>query len=293
MKDLLGGWHRGFSRCTFLSLKGPAIEVKNTQNSLKPHSFSMRGLLRVSGLWLALLCGLNGAVWAANISITPTRVILSPEQKSASLSFINRGDKPLTLQIFLKSWQQDEVGRSLTEDSRELVVFPKMLTVEPGQQRPIRLGFQGQWPTVERSFRIFADELPNLDIETGALGVVFPVRLSIPVFVREKAQAQEPQMQLKMADIQAGQLRVQISNQGTQHIAVEQIQAELLDAKGRSVGTLEEAGGRVLAQHAVFFELSISPDLCQQVRSAQIQAKAQSVTQSQTFTLSVRDCKTE
>jgi len=233
-----------------------------------------------------LIVCLNAPAWAANISITPTRIILHPQQNTASLTFTNRGEKPLTLQIFVKSWTQDPNGASITEDNRELVVFPKMLRLEGGQARPIRLGFQQTWPEIERSFRIFADELPTVDVETGVVGVIFPVRLSIPVFVRSQAENLEAEMDLIAANIKAGQLRVQIQNQGKQHFALNAIEAQLLDKNGHTLAVLKTQGGRVLAEHSVFFSLPIEAAICAQVYAAEIQATHQKVSKNRRFELS-------
>ncbi len=234
---------------------------------------------------LLMIC-LSLPVCAANISVTPTRIILHPTQNTAFLTFTNRSAKPLSLQIFVKSWAQTADGESVIEDSRELVVFPKMLHLDSGQARPIRLGFQGNFSEVERAFRIFADELPSVDIETGAVGVIFPVRFSIPVFVRAQDDELEAEMDLTAAHIKDGALHVEVQNQGVQHIALNSLEARLLDKNGQLLAVLQSQGGRVLARYSVFFKLPIEAQLCAQVNVAEIQAISKKVSKNRRFALS-------
>lgn len=227
---------------------------------------------------------------AANLAISPTSITLHPKKDTASLTFTNRDAKPVTLQLFLKTWHQDEVGKTLLSDSRDVVVFPKMLKIEPGQERPIRVGFRGQWPEIERSFRVFADELPQIDVEEGTTGVVFPVRLSIPLFVRDQAENVDPKIEIEAIQTHQGQLRIGIRNHARQHVAIIKILAQLSRANGQSLTELEDVGGRILAHGKVFFDIPLEAQTCRQVHRAALTLTMGQATHEQTLDLSARDC---
>jgi|GEM_PF-2022725 len=243
-------------------------------------------------LWLlfAVLCA---PVEAANLSVTPTRLVLSETTNTATLTFTNHSQQPMSLQIFMKAWDQDENGQSLLTDSREVVVFPKMLVIEPGQARPVRLGFQGQWPAHEATFRIFADELPRINIQTGSTGVVFPVRISIPVFVRKQADVPEPNLVIAGAELRAGGLRVSIQNAGQHSFAVSPVTATLFDGKDQTIGVLEDKGWHVLAEHVVHFRMPLDKALCGRVRAVSIRAQADAVVKTQRYPLPVQECQSD
>lgn len=223
--------------------------------------------------FLMLLAVFN--VSATTLSLTPTSLLLSPEQNNAVLNFSNRGDNAVTLQIFVKSWTQDEEGKTQVAESRDLVVFPKLLTLKAGQERPIRIGYQGEWPEIEQSYRIFADEVSTPQVQPGAVGVVFPVRISVPVFVRQQRTAQEPQWQIESAAISEGILQTKIHNVGRQHLTLTRIEVDLFSAQGKRLEPLQSAGGRVLAQGRVNFSLPLQEQDAKQIAEVEVRTYAQ------------------
>lgn len=240
-------------------------------------------------MYVLLLCMLNIPAYAAKLSITPTSIVLHPQQRTAALNFTNLANKPVTLQIFFKSWKQSEGGKMQLRNSREVIVFPRILKIAPGRERPIRIGFRGRWPRVERGFRIFADELPDINIKSGT-GVIFPVRLSIPLFVRNQAAAVPVNISIIRAFLENGQIRLTIRNNATQHVAINKIQAQIYDQRGRLLKQQTDAGGRVLAKSQVFFDLAVPTNVCRQVRSVKIELTAQRSKLQKRFNLNPRGC---
>ncbi|SEH05020.1 fimbrial biogenesis chaperone [Candidatus Venteria ishoeyi] len=239
---------------------------------------------------LLLLSYFSLPVFSANLAISPTSVVLSPKHNTSSLTFTNRSNKPVNLQLFLKTWHQDELGKTQLSDSRDVVVFPKMLKIEPGQERPIRVGFRGKWPKIERSFRIFADELPTFNAEKGTTGVFFPVRLSIPLFVRDQSDVLSPEIKLDSAQTYQGQLRLGVQNQGRQHVALSKISVKLQDQHGQTIGDLQDSGGRILAQGLVFFDIPLAVGVCKKLHTAVFEVKIGQDIHEQQLELNKQDC---
>ena len=230
-----------------------------------------------------LLCfGISQSLSAAGLTITPTKLDIFPAQKSAVLKLFNKKDKAVRLQVFIKAWSQDSDGKTVLSDSKNLVVYPKLLSIAAKGERPIRVGFQGDFLPTEQAFRLLIDELPEVSKKSG-IGVIMPVRLSIPVFLNNSNQGSKTQFKIISAQKQGHYLRVGVHNQGSRHFMLKQVQAELFGTKHRALGEIKTAGWYVLAQGKIFFNLKWTNTLCKQVQQLKLKAVLKNQTQLAEF----------
>src|SRR5574337_916445 len=99
--------------------------------------------------------------FSANFSISPTSLELSGGVKSGVFSVKNGGTDKLNVQISLKEWAQDADGKDVYTDTKDIVFFPKIMTVEPGEQRAIRIGAKAPAALREKTYRLFVEEIPS------------------------------------------------------------------------------------------------------------------------------------
>ena len=124
------------------------------------------------------------AATAANFTVTPTEVNLSPSATSALVTVRNGGKVPLRFEITLVSWSEDEHGTMALNPSSDVTFFPKLVELPPGASRNIRIGINaGTARDVELSFRLFVEELPDQSAP-AANAVALRTKVGIPVFVR-------------------------------------------------------------------------------------------------------------
>jgi len=225
----------------------------------------------------ALYLILNHSVSAAGLTVSPTKLHIFPTQKSAVLKLVNKKDKAVRLQVFIKAWSQDDNGKTVLSDSKNLVVYPKLLSIAAKGERPIRVGFQGKFLPTEQAFRLLIDELPDVSKKQG-IGVVMPVRLSIPVFLNNSNQTEKPKFEIFSAQKQGEYLQVSIHNQGSQHFMLKQLKAQLWGRNQSTLDDIEAAGWYVLAQGKVFFNLTWTDKVCQQVQKLTLSTMAVSGT---------------
>ena len=101
-------------------------------------------MTRTSLFRLALL----GLIWggqagyaeASAFNVSPTRVMLAPGSTSAVLTLTNDSTHAIRFQLSAFAWDQTEDGRMTLADTKDIVFYPPLVTIEPRQSRRIRVG---------------------------------------------------------------------------------------------------------------------------------------------------------
>lgn len=146
---------------------------------------------------------------------------LQPDTPAGALWLSNTGNETLHAQVRVFRWTQVD-GADTLEASRELIVSPPMLAIEPGQRQLVRVIRQGAIPTgSESAYRLVVDELPvNSDAPDAKQGLRFVLRYSIPVFV-EPADGTKLQATLRARFVAGSDgPTLQVHNSGTSHAQV-------------------------------------------------------------------------
>src|SRR5581483_7908699 len=99
-----------------------------------------------------------------------------------------------------------ETDLSATDD---LAIFPRVLTIEPQQERRVRVAAATAFTPSEKSYRLFVEELPPLDTVStspSGSGVQMLTRYSIPIFLHSgKGEARS---QIDAATLEGDHLNV-------------------------------------------------------------------------------------
>lgn len=168
------------------------------------------------GLFL-LVAGVS-VVSAASIGVSPVRATLSADQKVEAITVRNSGTEPMSVQMEVMNWSQQD-GEDVFTATREVLANPPIFTVPPGGSQLIRAGLR-RAPDARRelTYRIFLQELPpppNPDFS----GAKMLMRLSLPVFVLP-ALAAEPVLRWKAAHTSDGALKISLTNIGNAHVQI-------------------------------------------------------------------------
>ncbi|WMJ68505.1 molecular chaperone [Stenotrophomonas sp. 24(2023)] len=169
---------------------------------------------RATGVALLLTLGLAATAAAAtSLQVAPTSLQLEPRQRAAELWLGNSGTAPVTLQVRMFRWVQQD-GQEQLLPTEELIASPPMQTLAAGQQQLVRVMRQGtDAPARQLHYRMIVDEVP--DLSTRASGMQFVLRYSIPVFVQPAGDATlAPQLQAQLVTLDDGRHGVEIRNTG-------------------------------------------------------------------------------
>lgn len=174
-----------------------------------------------------------GSAWAGNFQVSPVVVALTTDARSSLVAIRNQSDEVLRLQVKTHGWQQSTAGEMLLAPTEELIVFPTLLQLKPGETRNVRIGLADSAAAkgaIERSFRVFVEELPPLRAVGALPGIRVLTRMGIPIFVGGK----DARHRLELGDAAAtdGHLTFALRNRGDAHVMTRQMEASLLDGSG-------------------------------------------------------------
>lgn len=165
-----------------------------------------------------------GAQQPGSLLIWPVNPVIEGDARAAALWLENPGKSPITLQVRIYAWAQQD-GRNVYAPQDEVIGTPPIVSIEPGQRQLVRLTRTTPPPAIaETPYRIVVDEVPtaNASVAPGA-SVSFRMRYSLPLFSYSprgngKARLPAPAPQISWrAGADAGDRFLEIRNDGTGH----------------------------------------------------------------------------
>ena len=246
-------------------------------------------LTRAQVIWChaAFLLFLPSLVFAGSFRVVPIKLYLDARSKTEVLKILNEGDKKVTVQLNAKGWSQDETGKDVYEEKKDIVFFPKITDIEKGEERIVRVGYQGKTAaSVEKTYRLFLAELPV--VKPGELALKFALRLSIPIFVKPQKEIKEWAIDgLKLSE---KTLTVKVKNSGNTHISVSKITAMGFDDSGKEVFSREIAGWYALAGGSKPFAVGVSREECMGVKTIKVTVEVKKTTKESTLDVDKNMC---
>lgn len=156
---------------------------------------------------------------AANLSIDPIRIELSPEQQTAAINVRNDSDQPTSIQMQAVAWSQLD-GKDIYTPTRELLVSPPIVTIAPKSEQVIRAALRRKADVAnELTYRIYLQELPSQP-QPGFTGLQLALRIGLPVFVKPQTGKATPKMVWSIARAPDNNLKITLQNQGNAHVQV-------------------------------------------------------------------------
>ena len=193
--------------------------------------------MRVTRFFVLLTALLSPHLWAANVGVTPVAIHMGGEVNRATVSVVNHGTEPVTMQAETIVWTRvngvDEYG-----DTSHVMVNPAVFTIEPGASQIVRVGLrQRNEQAVEATYRLVLREVPvalaGAQSEGSAVRVLVAMRL--PIYVAPDQVVQDQQWRVQES---GDSVQVSLQNDGNVHYKVGGI---------RMLSNAAEAGSPALA----------------------------------------------
>lgn len=215
-------------------------------------------------LWLLLIIFVSSPIYAGSFKVFPLKLELDQNTKTTLFKITNTGNNQVTVQLEVVKWFQNEKGEDRYEPTRDIVYFPKIVKVDAGQQRIIRLGYRGKKNVIkEKTYRIFAQELPELGEQKSALK--FSLRFSVPIFVDVADNIpQSPIARLQGVSLLNGKLQVQVKNDGDKHLVVKSVNVSGVRYDGQQLFEAKSGGWYVLPEVTKPFLVNMPENECRQ-----------------------------
>ena len=228
---------------------------------------------------------------AATFSVDPNTVTLATSNASASIAVTNQSQDPLRLQLTGFAWHQSASGEMQLSAAQDLVFFPDLVTLKPGETRRIRVGVTSPATPVEQSYRIFLQELPSLESVKNpkSASIAIRVKVGVPIFLSPTVPAVQ-KGSVENASVRDGVLAFDVRNDGNVHFAISQAHVTARSASGGDAFSKDVTGWYVLPGETRHFALPIAKAACDELKTLTVQVDANPVKFGQTFTDIHKQC---
>lgn len=228
----------------------------------------VRMLLIGIGL-VALLCLHATAAWASSVIVTPVRVQLSEEKRSELLEFRNTGKETARFQAQAEAWYESTDGQTKLVPTRDLLFFPSLIEIKPGETRRIRVSSAVRPGPVERTYRLLVDEFPSAPVP-GVVQVL--TRLSLPIFVQPPNPRPKPSISVQL---EHGKVRVLLANQGNAYFKADSVRVVARSKSGEVLFDKSLRGWYVLAGGQRGYTLEVPDGACASIAQLNTTARTE------------------
>lgn len=225
----------------------------------------------VAACWTFLACA--QALAGGEFAVSPLRVDLGPKARSAAVTVTNEGKEKVNFQLQAMEWTQDAAGKDQYAETQDLIFFPKILSVEPGQEGIIRVGLKTGPAAVERSYRLFIEELPGLvkPPPGSSAHINVLIRFGLPIF--SAPIKPEDGIAIETLELKKGVVSFAARNTGNRRQVVRGLHLRGADASGEAVYSLDLADRYILAGVVKPYTTTLTGAQCQKIAVLAIEMK--------------------
>jgi fimbrial chaperone protein len=190
-------------------------------------------MLRAVAVVLALAMSPAAAFASTTLLIWPLDPTIEAGRRAGALWLENVGSTPVTLQIRVLAWDQQNFQDDYTAQNL-IVGTPPFTTIAPGKKQLVRLTLTAPLVAAEeRAFRILVDEIPTAQ-PAGGSGLRLQMRYSLPLFAygeglwrkqaggRPSATRAQPALSWRLVE-DGGTRYMQVRNSGSGHARLSQV----------------------------------------------------------------------
>jgi fimbrial chaperone protein len=156
--------------------------------------------------------------------------------------------------------------------TEEIVFFPALLSLNPGEERKVRVAATVAAKDVERTYRIFFEELPPLEKpQNSGAQVRILTKMGIPIFVAPAKGNAEPS--IDSMRMEKGTLGFDVRNGGNVHFALEGVKLRGIGSNGQTLFDRQLDGWYVLAGSPRTYSVEIPAADCSKLKKLVIEAQ--------------------
>ena len=233
--------------------------------------------------------GLGSRAEASSFTVNPVKITLSGKEQSALLGLQNQSDEEIRFKIVPQAWQQSPDGEMQLQDTKDVVVFPTLLTLGPKQMRKLRVGITTAPGDVEKNYRVFVEELPPLKSPKADKSEVRVLtKMGIPIFIAPGKPTVAGVVD-GMA-VGKGKLAFTLKNTGSVHFLAQTILVRGLDAAGAAVFEKKLEGWYVLAGGTRVWKVEMPTGTCAKTKAVSVDVQAVETTFNGRMTMPAAGC---
>jgi fimbrial chaperone protein len=251
-------------------------------------TFHPKNATSVSGIifFLGLVC--TGVALAGMFQVNPIRIMLSAQNSSALLTVRNDSPERVRFQIGVFEWDETPQGEMLLNPTDDLIFYPNLLAIDPGEERNIRVGSNKSIVDSEKSYRIFVEELPPVE-KSNHSGIRILTKMGIPVFIQPTKQS--VQGQVVDVKISETEFSFEIRNAGNVHFFPRNISVQGRGRQGEAILTSQLQPWYILPGGVRVYSVEIPPQDCHKLQSLMVEVELEGKLLKETFSMPQHICK--
>jgi fimbrial chaperone protein len=209
-----------------------------------------------------------GGVRAAEVQVNPVVVSLSSAVRSAIVVVRNQGSETVRFELQARGWGQSPSGEMLLDPTADLAVYPPVLVLAPGEERNVRIGAATPFGPVEKTYRVFLQEMAPPEKPEGAAQIQVLSRIGLPVFLAPA----RPVDRATLTDlaVQGGKATFVLRNEGTVHVRPTAVKLVARGGDGKVAFEQDLPAWYVLAGGTRVYEAAIPAGSCAAVRELEV-----------------------
>jgi fimbrial chaperone protein len=200
--------------------------------------------------------------------VNPVRVDLSSSARSEIVTLKNAGAAPASFEIQVRAWEQGADGEMRVAPTGDVVAFPLVVALAPGEERNVRVGAATTFGALEKSYRLFIQEMPPPEKSGGPSQVRVLTRVGIPVFLAPVRVSERAE--LKDLAVRGAKASFRLVNGGTVHVRPAAAKVSLHGAGGDRVSEQDVPTWYVLAGGQRAYEVALPAERCADVREVKL-----------------------
>lgn len=226
--------------------------------------------------------------YSGTFQVNPIRITLSRQSPSSLLSVRNDSAEKIRFQIGVFAWDQNPKGEMVLNPTEDLIFYPGLLALEPGDERRIRIGTNDLMVVSERSYRIFVEELPPLE-NTQSHGIRILTKMGVPIFI----QPSKPTVQgrLDQMGFRGSEFFFEIKNLGNVHFFPRTVRVKGAGSQGDIFLERELQSWYILAGGTREYRVEIPRADCEKIQSLTVEVELEDKTLKEKIPLPPQTCK--
>ena len=219
-----------------------------------------------------------GTARAITFTVFPISVVLSATVHSETLTIHNHSEAPIRFQLSAFSWDQKPDGEMVLNPTDDIIFFPQLLSIDPNQERNVRVGTTAVPGEIEKNYRIFVEELPAPETAAQAQTphVKVLTKMGLPIFIQPSKLTTDGRIEdLRMS---RGVLHFTLKNTGNVHFAAQIVKVSGFAGGATPIYGRQASGWYVLAGGTREFDLPIPKAECVRIRTIEADVKTEQAT---------------
>jgi len=222
-------------------------------------------------------------VYGASFDIKPVRLEFSSNNQLEKLTVKNLSDSDFSIQIRAYEWSQNEEGEDVYSETRDIIIFPKITTIESGKEGYIRLGTKVSAGMTEKTYRVYIEEMPSGSSGNQGANIRLYTRVGIPIFI----QPFEPENLAEIKDIsmESGNVDVRVRNAGNRHFIVTGVHVLGFDEAGGETFNRDISGWYLLSGTEKVYSTRIPQEVCSLIHNLSVEVRTKDTALTKQMTI--------